>query len=87
MIISLSYLGFVGYMLNTHSLVLQSKATFLVYPFAFQLNNFLRVDWVYAVLFQLTSSLQSSLINLVIILPPETEEDVLFYLREQMFGM
>uniref|UniRef100_M8BNQ1 Serine/threonine-protein phosphatase 2A 55 kDa regulatory subunit B n=1 Tax=Aegilops tauschii TaxID=37682 RepID=M8BNQ1_AEGTA len=43
---SLSYLGFVGYMLNTHSLVLQSKATFLVYPFAFQLNTCLRVDWV-----------------------------------------
>jgi hypothetical protein len=38
----------------------------------------------YAVFFQLTSSLPSSLINLVIILPPETEEDVLFYLRGQM---
>jgi hypothetical protein len=41
----------------------------------------------YAALFQLTLSLQSSLINLVIILPPEIKEAESYCLKGQMFGM
>lgn len=80
-----------------HTLILSSKPSFLPYllcsliskEFHFRVSEECCLACLFNPLlcFQLTSSLQLNLINLVIILPLGIKEDAWFYLKGQMLGM